>query len=357
MAIMSAAVFKKRSDHLFSRRRNPLIKDIDKLLELYVDPGNGLNRKLKILVTLYCWCKLYLQTGGKKSGTVTELLAQVKEELEKPVSTFTLEARHQGLRDDKVLTGKGIDKPYHVESVLPKGQVGGVQLQHQQKRVNAVFVKDLAIDEALAYVSNGKPYKGVDPMWDANKIGDYLMNNMSLTDQLDLLTSAFGSDAYEAQARFEYCNERERKKYQVHMWDGYFYQDEEHTRHFSHVAPPGANPTCMYAMDENERLFVKPTVDVVTAGNGSFNHSSFTAGKPVICAGELKIVGGQLTHIDNKSGHYKPTTGDLVEIIRVLNTEYAVDFSQVTIYDQGGAKQHLPAVPWYNQNFGAKPSR
>jgi hypothetical protein len=29
----------------------------------------------------------------------------------------------------------------------------------------------------------------------------------------------------------------------------------------------------------------------------------------------------------------------------------------VTIYDQGGAKQHLPAVPWYNQNFGAKPSR
>jgi hypothetical protein len=41
----------------------------------------------------------------------------------------------------------------------------------------------------------------------------------------------------------------------------------------------------------------------------------------------------------------------------VLNTEYGVDFSQATIYDQGGAKRHLPAVPWYNQNYGAKPSR
>ena len=57
------------------------------------------------------------------------------------------------------------------------------------------------------------------------------------------------------------------------------------------------------------------------AANGQFNHSSFNAGKNVVCAGMVKVVGGQLRMISNNSGHYKPTQQHLYNAMQLLAQE------------------------------------
>jgi hypothetical protein len=37
------------------------------------------------------------------------------------------------------------------------------------------------------------------------------------------------------------------------------------------------------------------------------HHPSLSGGDSVYCAGEIKIENGIITHIDNRSGHYRPT--------------------------------------------------
>ena len=50
----------------------------------------------------------------------------------------------------------------------------------------------------------------------------------------------------------------------------------------------------------------------------TFHHSSFLAGDTVACAGELKVVGGQIRGITNKSGHYRPTKHHMLQFLREL---------------------------------------
>ncbi len=49
-----------------------------------------------------------------------------------------------------------------------------------------------------------------------------------------------------------------------------------------------------------------------------FNHSSFNAGKDVICAGILQVQQGQIWCIDNNSGHYKPDRIQLINALMML---------------------------------------
>ena len=39
---------------------------------------------------------------------------------------------------------------------------------------------------------------------------------------------------------------------------------------------------------------------------GTFNHSSFLSGSPVMGAGELVVKDGKIVEITDKSGHYEP---------------------------------------------------
>lgn len=61
-----------------------------------------------------------------------------------------------------------------------------------------------------------------------------------------------------------------------------------------------------------------------------FNHSSFNAGKNVICGGTLKAEGGKLTYIDNSSGHYKPSMDDLARALWLLAADGA-DLSECAV--------------------------
>lgn len=72
--------------------------------------------------------------------------------------------------------------------------------------------------------------------------------------------------------------------------------------------------TGAYAMDEYGNLFAQETPD----DPRTFNHSSFCRGKQVVCAGILNIRNGELTSINNMSGHYKPGPSHLANALRIL---------------------------------------
>jgi len=76
----------------------------------------------------------------------------------------------------------------------------------------------------------------------------------------------------------------------------------------------------MYAMDEYGTLFASIASGLAT-GNQYWNHSSFNAGKDVICAGMIKIHAGVLTYVDNNSGHYKPTRQNLHAMLTIISNE------------------------------------
>lgn len=54
-------------------------------------------------------------------------------------------------------------------------------------------------------------------------------------------------------------------------------------------------------------------------------HTSFLNGKPVICAGEIKISKGKITEIDNESGHYLPLPFHLHQGVSYLKSENVLD--------------------------------
>jgi len=60
---------------------------------------------------------------------------------------------------------------------------------------------------------------------------------------------------------------------------------------------------------EADTMFVMDGEGSIYAGNGNvvYNHTGFMAGGRVAGAGELTVINGVLTHIDNFSGHYHPS--------------------------------------------------
>ena len=93
---------------------------------------------------------------------------------------------------------------------------------------------------------------------------------------------------------------------------------------------PG-NSSWPYAMDEWGNIY---TADDQTETNGyaMFNHSSFTSGDLIVCAGFLQInAAGKLKFVDNASGHYKPTREQLAAVVTILRDDYHVDLNHTDI--------------------------
>lgn len=80
----------------------------------------------------------------------------------------------------------------------------------------------------------------------------------------------------------------------------------------------------IYAMNAAGEFFVGESL------NGVFHHSSFLAGGAVASAGDIKVVGGEITAISNNSGHYKPGAAFLWQAVRQLEI-LGVDLSRVTV--------------------------
>jgi len=99
------------------------------------------------------------------------------------------------------------------------------------------------------------------------------------------------------------------------------------------AATPG-NAAWPYAMDEWGNIYTANDLAPESRGGyAMFNHSSFTAGDEVVCAGMLQIgAGGKLRFIDNNSGHYKPTDDQIRAAITVLRDEYNVNLTLTEVH-------------------------
>ena len=75
---------------------------------------------------------------------------------------------------------------------------------------------------------------------------------------------------------------------------------------------------------------------------GFFNHSSFNAGKDVVCAGVLEAEAGRLTSFGNESGHYKPTRENLHNGVALL-AQQKIDFrtTKIKCLEFPGGKQTM----------------
>jgi len=84
---------------------------------------------------------------------------------------------------------------------------------------------------------------------------------------------------------------------------------------------------------------------------GLFHHSSFLSGADIAAAGEIKVTGGKVEYVTNKSGHYEPKRKHLVQVLNELQAR-GVNLGDVDVTElrqgfaskqrfPGGAKKYL----------------
>lgn len=106
-----------------------------------------------------------------------------------------------------------------------------------------------------------------------------------------------------------YLNAEERRRYEVHIFDGRLCNAAGHpldTGDTENLLPGSGR--AIYVLDQNGRLYCSSS-----PRHFKFHHSSFVAGAPVACAGEIEVVKGLLIYLDNASGHYQPSHAQLTE--------------------------------------------
>lgn len=82
----------------------------------------------------------------------------------------------------------------------------------------------------------------------------------------------------------------------------------------------------IFVMDARGRIYI--------GGAGSelaFKHSSFLAGGAVLAAGTMRVVQGSVVLLTGRSGHYRPTVQQMVNVLERLRA-YQVKLAKITVY-------------------------
>lgn len=134
----------------------------------------------------------------------------------------------------------------------------------------------------------------------------------------------------------EYLNRKQRLQYLVTIQNGLLYQDGEL---LDHLDPKDKDElwTNTYAVDQYGNIYSK----LAKWRGVYFNHSSYCAGKAVLCAGTIGCHKGELFYISNLSGHYKPNSAYLRQLLGIL-AEEGVDLSN-TLVEAMDTKRALKA--------------
>lgn len=83
-----------------------------------------------------------------------------------------------------------------------------------------------------------------------------------------------------------------------------------------HTAKGGSTRSLAYIwMGVGGEFFADLHNPLKERGWDTFHHSSFRSGGDVMCAGMISAKDGKITHIDNDSGHYQPTSEHLLALV------------------------------------------
>lgn len=330
MALMSVERWVKKTSGVIADRKNPLITDIDILLREYHRPGKSDLQKLRLVVLIRYYCREWLSEKGGKAKSfrrkyVSDLLQETETEFKSQSLQAAINQRKGG--GGRAMAGKQLEESM-VEVLQPRG--------------SAVQKFGLTGAIPLNRISGPNIEQEIDT-WNMVHAG----NQVDETDLMGVLD--FVQDAKKRsglQKNLVYLQKRERLSYRLQLWqDGLFHRAGQD---FPHASP--TNEHELYAMDDMELLYSANQ----PAKGGTFHHSSFLSGKPVLCAGELEIRNGKLLYIDNGSGHYRPNTQQLLNCLDVLDRRYGVDLVQVQIADHSQPQAQWSSAAQFKK-FGGRP--
>ena len=297
--------------------RGKNIEPIDDCLQAYDAVRNGYNNgaKSQTLSALLAECARWLKTKKDKgSGSVNARRAVI------------LQLANDAFVELRALQRAGGEDFFN----LNKAITTGAQANHQTKSLSGGYAH-----ERNVYLSGGKtqhppsgsdlhglhtqlPHVGLPKGFNTPQANSLINRDWGHLTQADfeLLAQMQGSSG--AAAAVHFADKGSRAANLMVVYQGYNADFENvQGQAFDTQGEPNG---FMYAMDEYGTLFASPASGLAK-GTQYWNHSSFNAGKDVICAGMIKIHGGVLQYVDNNSGHYKPTRQHLHAMMTIISNE------------------------------------
>jgi len=312
----------------FRNVRGKNIDAIDQSLTAYDGVRNGYNlgAQSQALSVVLAQCAHWLKMKKDKAGPSVDARRAVILQLANDVFTELRRIQRAGGEDFFNLN---------------KSITTGNQTVYNKKSLSAGY-----IHERNVYVSQGKQHHppAAGPLHAThknlihtglprafnNQVGQALMNrewgHLTQAD-FELLAQVDAANNGGSGVAVYFADKARRSANLMVVYQGYNH-DFEDTQGRAYDTQGDANGY-MYAMDEYGTLFASPAAGLATGGK-YWNHSSFNAGKDVICAGMIKIHNGALTYVDNNSGHYRPTRQHLHGMLTIIGNE-GINLAGVTV--------------------------
>ena len=327
MPIPSLAWFQEKTkldktEHFFTSHRGSSISKIDSLVTAYhKKPFHDLEAKAKVLSAILAECARWLKAKAGKSGISASIRRKEIQELAKSafgelkVNLKVSETDRFNLNKSGNV-GRGFElKPLHGGYGLERT---GYEQSSQKKSERQSPLWGPGILGAHQTGTKNIKQITLTPI-QINYMQEILKkdwNQLTLLEAEDL-GKIWGVVNEREMERVQFLHKTERSEYFV-VYKGDKY-DFETPKGAPYDTSDGLHQRYMYAVDEYANLFVsKPS----QGKNGMrWNHSSFNAGKAVLCAGLMSIIKGEIRFIDSLSGHYKPGRTQLHGLMKLFNDE------------------------------------
>jgi hypothetical protein len=123
-------------------------------------------------------------------------------------------------------------------------------------------------------------------------------------------------------SKVAYLDEQQRQQYKLTVQDGKIYNAKGELFDTASAATVLGGGKAIFVMDHDGNMYASTSHAV-----GKFHHSSFLAGQPVAAAGEIEVHNGEVTVVNRKSGHYRPTESQLNQVAEHLSSLGVSNFS------------------------------
>jgi hypothetical protein len=148
----------------------------------------------------------------------------------------------------------------------------------------------------------------------------------------------------------KYCSLEERAAYRLEIKDGRLFDCEgapyDTTGRETHFSKYG---WAIFVLGFDNFLYSNTHLVNI------FHHSSFFAGDPVQCGGELCCIAGQLRYLTNKTGHYRSGKFEYYRLLSFLNYQ-GVNLSKVLAAPEIHASTHFFRASEVFNAHGGRPS-
>jgi hypothetical protein len=130
----------------------------------------------------------------------------------------------------------------------------------------------------------------------------------------------------------KYLSDQEKRQYKIIFRGGLAYQQKwwENSEELTLANTETRNPNegkpitglfGGYVVSISGDFYSGPHSEGRAQGRSGEYHSSYLAGNVVLCAGEIRIKDGVVSHINNNSGHYRPSGSNLARAVEALAVE------------------------------------